>query len=83
MGPNQVKGVDEIKAMRVQADALIQEIRKDGDKEASTGFDHELYFFAEGQALRAATEAKMWAGKMLEGIGNPFPKELADKAEVQ
>lgn len=26
-------------------------------------------------------EAKMWAGKILEAIGSPFPKELADKAE--
>lgn len=28
-------------------------------------------------------EAKMWAGKMLESLGNPFPAELADKAEVR
>ena len=28
-------------------------------------------------------EAKMWAGKMLEGLGNPFPPELADRANVQ
>lgn len=31
-------------------------------------------------------EAKMWAGKVLEVAGNPFPPELADKApkaEVQ
>jgi hypothetical protein len=28
-------------------------------------------------------EAKMWAGKVLEAIGNPFPAELADKANVQ
>jgi hypothetical protein len=26
-------------------------------------------------------EAKMWAGKVLEAVGNPFPPELADKAE--
>lgn len=26
-------------------------------------------------------EAKMWAGKVLEAVGNPFPAELADKAE--
>ena len=26
-------------------------------------------------------EAKMWAGKILEELGSPFPKELADKAE--
>lgn len=28
-------------------------------------------------------ESKMWAGKILEVLGNPFPPELADKAEVQ
>ncbi len=28
-------------------------------------------------------EAKMWAGKVLEVIGNEFPAELADKAQVQ
>jgi len=26
-------------------------------------------------------EGKMWAGKILEAFGSPFPKELADKAE--
>ena len=26
-------------------------------------------------------EAKMWAGKILEELGSPFPAELADKAE--
>ena len=25
-------------------------------------------------------EAKMWAGKILEVLGNPFPAELADKS---
>ena len=28
-------------------------------------------------------EAKMWAGKILEVLGSPFPAELADKAKVQ
>lgn len=28
-------------------------------------------------------EAKMWAGKVLEVVGSPFPAELADKANVQ
>ena len=27
-------------------------------------------------------EAKMWAGKVLEVVGNPFPAELADKAKL-
>jgi len=25
-------------------------------------------------------EAKMWAGKVLEAVGSPFPAELADKS---
>jgi hypothetical protein len=25
----------------------------------------------------------MWVGKMLEALGNPFPAELVDKANVQ
>jgi hypothetical protein len=29
------------------------------------------------------TNATMWAGKTLEALGNPFPAELADKANVQ
>jgi hypothetical protein len=29
---------------------------------------------------KSAILVKMWLGKMLEGLGNPFPKELADKA---
>ncbi|MGF6428240.1 hypothetical protein ABIE91_003460 [Bradyrhizobium elkanii] len=28
-------------------------------------------------------EAKMWAGKILEVLGSPFPAELADKAEAR
>ena len=28
-------------------------------------------------------ESKMWAGKVLEVAGNPFPAELADKADVR
>jgi hypothetical protein len=47
------------------------------------GFDHELYGMAEYQAIRTLIEAKMWLGKMLEGLGNSFPPELADKANVK
>lgn len=78
----QVKSVDEIKALRVQADAIVEAIRVRGTHDASANVDSELYDFAEGQALRAAIEAKMWAGKMLEGLGNPFPAELADKSNI-
>lgn len=80
MGPIQVKKVDEIKAMRVQIDAAIQVTRTSGKLEAPAGMDAELYFSAEGQVILRLIEAKMWCGKMLEALGNPFPAELADKA---
>jgi hypothetical protein len=32
------------------------------------------------QAIVHLINAKMWLGKMLEGKGNSFPAELADKA---
>lgn len=76
----QTKSVEEIKALRVEADALIQKIAAEGAHDAGEGLNYSLYSMASFEALRAATEAKMWLGKMLEGIGNPFPAELADKA---
>jgi hypothetical protein len=45
--------------------------------------DTRLYSIAQGEALSSLIAAKMWLGKMLEGIGNPFLAELADKAKVQ
>lgn len=82
------KKVETIKALRVQTDALIQAITNtpndsDGPDSGTPIKSQELYHMAEYQALRAATEAKMWLGKMLEGLNNPFPAELADKANVQ
>lgn len=85
MGPSQVASTEAIKALRVQADALIQAITdiQAGTEDAQDGHNGYLYNTAFGSAYRAATEAKMWLGKMLEGKGNPFPAELADKAKVQ
>jgi hypothetical protein len=85
MGPTQVSSTEDIKKLRVQADALIGAIRvaEIGNEDAGAGYDNTVYSMAWYQALRAATEAKMWLGKMLEGRGNPFPAELADKASVQ
>lgn len=82
MGPEQVETAEAIKALRVQADAVIQAITAShGTQDAPDGFNSELYSMAQYQALRAATEAKMWLGKMLEGLGTPFPAELADKSK--
>lgn len=74
--------IEDIKALRVQADALLQAIRNlAATAEPTKDFDDFVYKIAEMAAYRAATEAKMWLGKMLEGIGNPFPAELADKSK--
>jgi len=76
----------EIKALRVQIDACILEARKVGTAKAVEGPKDEegmnLYGMAAYQVEAKLTEAKMWAGKMLEGLGTPFPPELADKAKV-
>lgn len=83
MGPNTYRSKEEIKALRVQIDACVLEARKRGTWEIPTPVDNELYDWAEAQVIHNLIQAKMWAGKMLEGLGNPFPAELADKADVQ
>jgi hypothetical protein len=76
--------VEEIKALRKQVDALIQAMGADGTHDAADVFqptaDMNLYATADYQARIKLTEAKIWLSKMLEGIGNPFPADLADKA---
>lgn len=78
--------VEEIKAFRVEVDALIQKAAtlelpynlKLGDRAGAKLRDMCTY-----EVFSALTEAKMWLGKCLEAIGNPFPAELADKAPAQ
>jgi hypothetical protein len=79
MGPINYFSVDEIKALRVEVDALIQKVEMGGKHETQTLTD--LYDLASYQARVALIGAKMWLGKMLEGLDNPFAAELADKAE--
>lgn len=81
MGPIQVASTEDIKALRVQADALLNAIKNiKEDEDSNRDYDGYIYDTARHHAFRAATEAKMWLGKMLEGKGNAFPNELADKA---
>lgn len=84
MGETKYKSVAEIKALRVQADALLQAIQAEGTHSAEEVFtangQQDLYHTGAYQAELAAMLAKMWCGKMLEGLGNPFPAELADKS---
>lgn len=80
------KWVPIIKEFRQQIDALIQQVPRSYSNPAPA---NALLINAFGvseakdQVRIHLTNAKMWAGKMLEGLGNPFPAELADKANVQ
>ena len=74
----------DLHAFRKEIDSLIQKIRKTnttppGDQ--SVGFGSE-YDRCKEKCYTHLQEAKMWAGKILEVIGSPFPKELRDEAEV-
>lgn len=67
--------VTDIKDFRVQIDAAIQR----AEKWIATP---QRYGHREMALVRTKLqEAKMWAGKILEVAGNPFPAELADKAD--
>lgn len=83
MTPSKYYNVEEIKALRVEVDALIQKVTNEQENgHEDVPIDNwELRNIASYQTLVHLTDAKMWLGKMLEGAGNPFPKELADKAE--
>jgi hypothetical protein len=77
-----------IKEFRRGVDALIEKATRHSNASVSGsicfhGYGASLASQAEEQVRLKLTEAKMWAGKMLEGLGNPFPPELADKANVQ
>jgi hypothetical protein len=74
-----------IKQFRKNIDALIQDCTRatlqQPPKESSI---LGVYGHFETEQVRTKLiEAKMWAGKILEALGNPFPAELADKAPVQ
>jgi hypothetical protein len=74
-----------IKQFRKDVDALIQRTtRPEPQQETVTGNIRGVYAYFETEQVRIKLiEAKMWAGKILEALGNPFPAELADKAEVR
>jgi hypothetical protein len=85
MVPTKNFTVEQIKAKRVEIDALIQFIQNEQEvgEERIHNADDRLYDLAAYQALVHLINAKMWLGKMLEGRGTLFPAELADKANVQ
>ena len=68
-----------IKAFRQEIDALIQRVStpKTPDTLVPNEFQTQE---AVAQVRINLTNAKMWSGKILEALDNPFPPELADKA---
>ena len=73
--------VADIKHFRKEIDANIQIAeRYIGSSDVTSEF-HRKYVREMSLVRTKLQEAKMWAGKVLEVVGNPFPPELADKAE--
>lgn len=73
-----------IKSVRVDIDALIQRVdlnNSNAEIKLYSGFPAKNAAYSQSMALTRLIEAKMWMGKMLEGLGNPFPAELADKSK--
>ena len=79
------KWVPIIKEFRQEIDALIQRVPRGYGNAPENAILINAFGVSEprDQVRIHLTNAKMWAGKMLEALGNPFPAELADKAKVQ
>lgn len=67
---------DSIHAFRKDIDAVIQKAQIFQNSMNNQPGKHEI-----DKVVDKLKEGKMWAGKILEEMGSPFPKELADKAE--
>lgn len=72
--------VDELKALRVQIDACQQAIHTSKATHELVPKDWELHVSAWSQADIKLKEAKMWVGKMMEGLGSELPAQFQDKA---
>lgn len=74
------KVVAEVKQFRKEIDANIQKA-----EDMLSRYPSEFQHISCGREVALVRtklqEAKMWAGKILEVLGNPFPAELADKAD--
>ena len=71
-----------IKEFRQQIDALIQRVPQSYTEAPQDAIFINAFAAREprDQVRIHLTSAKMWAGKILEALGNPFPAELADRA---
>lgn len=65
---------ENIKALRVEIDAVTQKVREMADRRPPKG-GAELTL-----SFRSLQMAKMWLGKVLEEMGSELPAEYADKA---
>lgn len=79
--------VPRIKQFRKEVDGLIRRSSLRNYNEESDGKEIVPNAFETQEAVMQVrihlTSAKMWAGKILEFLGNPFPAELADKADQE
>lgn len=73
--------VADIKDFRKAVDALIQ--RAELYLDTSNGIPPMMAAREMALVRTKLQEGKMWLGKVLEVVGNPFPAELADKAPKQ
>lgn len=71
---------EELHALRKQIDACQQMIAEDKQTHVEqpkySAIYHQAFFLADTKLK----EAKMWVGKMLEGLGSELPAEFRDKA---
>lgn len=80
---NKYATTEEIKAFRVEVDVLIQKAMKIVlDCHTNSDGNYTIGNIARNELNVHLIESKMWLGKCLEAMGNPFPKELADKAPL-
>jgi hypothetical protein len=73
--------IAEIKEFRREIDANIQKAEKMLEV-YPTELQHTSCAREIALVRTKLQEAKMWAGKILEVLGSPFPPELADKANT-
>ena len=73
-----------IKEFRQSIDALIQRVPRGYNNPVKGAICPHAFEASEPQAnvRYHLTSEKMWAGKILEALDNPFPEELADKAKL-
>lgn len=65
---------EQVKAFRVQADALMHEVKRLATRFGASRAYSLMFTHAE--------LAKMYGGKRLEEMGTEFPAELADKSQA-